>query len=94
MKVYVQPQAGICNDQAAKQAELEKTIVTLKRQGIIVNSDATHYSQVLMVPKPDGSSRMCIDYRGLDEMHLRNHTIQKQLACVDRFVASSEGCWE
>ena len=50
-----------------KQAELEKSIVTLKRQGIIVNSNATHYSQVLMVPKPDGSSRMCIDYRGLND---------------------------
>ena len=48
-------------------SELEKTIVTLKRQGIIDNSDATHYSQVLMVPKPDGSSRMCIDYRGLND---------------------------
>ena len=52
---------------AAKQAEFEKSIVTLKRQGIIVNSNATHYSQVLMVPNPDGSSRMCIDYRGLND---------------------------
>ena len=50
-----------------KQAELIKTLDTLKKQGIIENSNATHYSQVLMVPKPDGSSRMCIDYRSLND---------------------------
>ena len=52
---------------APKQAELFKTLETLKRQGIIENSNATHYSQVLMVPKPDGSSRMCVDYRALND---------------------------
>ena len=51
----------------SKQTELIKTLTTLKRQGIIENSNATHYSQVLMVPKPDGSSRMCIDYRALND---------------------------
>ena len=51
----------------SKQSELVKTLNTLKSQGIIENSQATHYSQVLMVPKPDGSSRMCIDYRALND---------------------------
>ena len=50
-----------------KQQELIKTLKTLQSQGIIENSTAQYYSQVLMVPKPDGSCRMCIDYRALNE---------------------------
>ena len=47
---------------ALRQAELVKTLDTLKKGGIIEPSQASHYSQVLLVPKPDGSSRMCINY--------------------------------
>ena len=51
---------------ALKQAELVKTLDTLKKGGIIELSQASHYSQVLLVPKPDGSSRMCINYIALN----------------------------
>ena len=47
---------------ALKQAELVKTLDTLKKGCMIELSQASHYSQVLLVPKPDGSSRMCIIY--------------------------------
>ena len=33
----------------------------LKKGGIIKASQVSHYSQVLLVPKPDGSSRMCVN---------------------------------
>ena len=35
--------------------------------GIIVKSNASYYSQVILVPKPDGTFRFCIDYRGLND---------------------------
>ena len=38
----------------------------LKKGGIIEPSQASHYSQALLVPKPDGSSRMCINYIALN----------------------------
>ena len=51
---------------ALKQAELVKTPDMLKKGGIIELSQASHYSQALLVPKPDGSSRMCINYIALN----------------------------
>ena len=43
------------------------TIETLLRQGIITKSSSPYYSQVLLVPKPDGTFRMCVDYRALND---------------------------
>ena len=51
---------------ALNQAELVMTLDTLKKGGIIEPSQASHYSQVLLIPKPDGSSRMCINYIALN----------------------------
>ena len=41
-----------------KQAALFSTLETLLRQGIIRKSTSPHYSQVLLVPKPDQTFRM------------------------------------
>ena len=50
-----------------KQAALFTTIETLIRQGIIRMSTSPHYSQVLLVPKPDNTFCMCVDYRALND---------------------------
>ena len=50
-----------------KQAALFTTIETLLRQGMIRKSTSPHYSQVLLVPKPDNTFRMCVDYRALND---------------------------
>ena len=52
---------------AVKQSALFKTVKTLLKQGIIEYSQSAHYSQILMVPKPDGTFRMCVDYRALKD---------------------------
>ena len=52
---------------ALKQTELFKTLQTLISQGIVEKSQSPHYSQILMVPKPDGTFRMCVDYRALND---------------------------
>ena len=53
-----------------KQAEIVKQLDTLVKQGIIRVSQAAHYSQVLMVPKPGGKWRMCVDFRALNDCTL------------------------
>jgi Reverse transcriptase (RNA-dependent DNA polymerase) len=52
---------------AANQADIARQIAVLEKQGIIEKSNAAYYSQVLMVPKPDGTKRMCIDFRNLND---------------------------
>ena len=51
---------------AVKQTELFKTLQTLISQGIVEKSQSPHYSQILMVPEPDGTFRMCVDYGALN----------------------------
>ena len=52
---------------STNQAEIVRQISKYSAQGIIEKSHSAHYSQVLLVPKPGGSKRMCIDYRSLND---------------------------
>ena len=52
---------------AVKQTKLFKTLETLISQGIVEKSQSPQYSQILMVLKPDGTFRMCVDYRALND---------------------------
>ena len=52
---------------ASNHADIVRQIKVLEEQGIIEKSQSAYYSQVLMVPKPDGSKRLCVDYRSLND---------------------------
>ena len=48
------------------QADILSQITRLEKHNIVKKSNAAYYSQVLLVPKSDGTKRMCIDFRNLN----------------------------
>ena len=50
----------------AKQAEILRQVTELLDAGIIEQSTASYYSQVILASKPDDTWRFCIDYRSLN----------------------------
>jgi hypothetical protein len=50
-----------------KQREIRRQVDLMLDAGIIVKSQATSYSQVLLTPKPNDAWRFCIDYRRLND---------------------------
>ena len=51
----------------SNHADIVRQIKVLEEQGVIEKSQSAYYSQVLMVPKPDCSKRLCVDYRSLND---------------------------
>jgi hypothetical protein len=51
-----------------KQNDLRQQIKAMLDRNVIKPSDATAYSQVIMIPKTDKSWRFCVDYRYLNEL--------------------------
>jgi len=47
---------------------LDKEIESMLSMGVIEPSSAAYASPVVMVKKPDGSTRFCIDYRKLNSV--------------------------
>jgi hypothetical protein len=52
----------------AKQQAVLDSLKKLLEAGVIRPSQASEYSQILLVPKPDGSWRFCVDYRALNAL--------------------------
>lgn len=58
---------------ASELAELRKQLLKLVQQGFIRPSVSPYGAPVLFVKKNDGSMRMCVDYRGLNNITVKNH---------------------
>ena len=52
--------------------ELKKQIAKLERKGFIRPSSSPWGAPVLFVKKKDGSLRICVDYRALNEVTIKN----------------------
>jgi hypothetical protein len=50
-----------------KNAEIRRQVDAMRATGIIRDSQASHWSQVLLTPKPNNKWRFCIDFRNLNE---------------------------
>ena len=57
---------------ASELAELKKQLEELQRSGFIRPSSSPWGAPVLFVKKKDGSMRMCVDYRALNEVTIKN----------------------
>ncbi|CAI7787037.1 unnamed protein product [Closterium sp. NIES-54] len=53
-------------------ADMKKQIEYLLDKGLIRPSTSPYGAPVLLTPKPDGSLRMCIDYRALNKQTIKN----------------------
>ena len=51
----------------AKQKEIQKQVKDMLDAKLIRPSKATHYSQVLLTPKPNNQWRFCVDFRNLND---------------------------
>ena len=55
-----------------EQEEIKKHVEELVKSGYIVPSSSPFGASVLLVDKKDGTKRMCIDYKALNKITIKN----------------------
>lgn len=67
-----------------EKTETQRTVDQLLQEGIIRPSDSPYASQVVLVKKKNGKSRMCINYKGLNRLTIRdNYPLSLIEDCVE-----------
>ncbi|XP_055309423.1 uncharacterized protein LOC129573155, partial [Sitodiplosis mosellana] len=56
-----------------EKAEVQKTIDDLLARGIIRHSESPYASPIVLVRKKNGDLRMCVDYRALNKITVKDH---------------------
>ena len=66
------------------RVEIQKAIDEMEAEGVISKSQSEWASPVVLVSKPDGSLRFCVDYRRLNAMTERDtYPIPRMDDCID-----------
>ena len=69
--------------------ELKKQCTDLFEQGRVRISDSPYAAPIILERKPDGSMRMCIDYRGINEFTVRD---AYPLPRIDELLETTTEC--
>jgi hypothetical protein len=67
------PNIGMYRMSVMENAEIKKQIQELLDKGVIVPSSSPCGSPIVLVPKKDGTWRMCVDFRALNKITVKNY---------------------
>ena len=73
----------------AERREVERQVKEYLAKGFIETSKSSHASLVIFVAKKDGTLRMCVDYRALNNKTIKN---KYPLPRIDDLIDSVQGC--
>ena len=83
------PYQRMYNLSPAELRTLEEYINDALAKGLIRESKSSAGAPILFVPKKDGTLRLCVDYRGLNEMTVKNrHPLPLISELLDRLNGS------